>query len=125
MKTDEEYINTLNIRYQKRKQAGVLLIFVTLLLIAMTYLTFTKTNESSQLIIETLQFQLEGEVVKAQDIKDVQATNKLAHALGIKTGVLLGSSVTLIGIFIGQTVIMLFGMRKERLLIKYYELSKN
>ncbi len=124
MKTDEEYINTIKLRYKKRKKAGVSLIFLTLFLIAMTYLAYTKTNESSQLILETLQFQKEGETVKAQDIKDIHFTNKLAHALGIKAGALLGSSVTLIGVFISQTIIMLFGMRKERLLIKYYDLSK-
>ena len=124
MKTDEEYINHIKRQYQKRKITGALLIFVSTLIFTLTYLTYVKSNESNYLILDTLQLQHEGDIVRLKDIDNNKYTSTLAYTLGIKTGVLIGSVTILNVVIISQTIIMLFGMRKERLLIKYYELSK-
>ncbi len=125
MKTDETYIHNIRLQYKRRKRAGALLISVTLALCVLTYITINKTNESSFLILDTLQLQQESNVVTLNDIKNVKFSNELAHSMGMKTGVLLGSGATFIAIFAGYIYVLFFGMRKERLLIKHYDQSKN
>ncbi len=125
MKTDEKYIENIRLQYKRRKRAGTLLIFVTLALCVLTYVTIKKTNESSFLILDTLQLQQEGNIVTSNDIKNVKFSNELAHSMGMKTGVLLSMGVIFITIFFCYVYILFFGMRKERLLIKYYDKSKN
>ncbi len=125
MKTDETYIENTRLQYKRRKRAGTLLIFVTLALCVLTYVTIKKTNESSFLILDTLQLQQEGNIVTLNDIKNVKFSNELAHSMGMKTGVLLSMGVIFITIFFCYVYILFFGMRKERLLIKYYDKSKN
>ena len=89
----------------------------------LAYFTYAKSTESSLLIIDTLQVQRKGDLIREKDIENNAYINKLAHTLGLKTGVLIGSVTMLIVVIFGQTIIMLFGMRKEKLLIKYYDSS--
>ena len=125
MITDEEYIQNIKRQYNRRKKAGALLLFVTVLISALTYLAYSKSNESAYLIVETLQLLHEGDIVRKKDINNIISTNNIANNLGVKTGVLLGSGCIFISIFISYALLMLFGMRKERLLIEYYERTKN
>ena len=125
MKTDEEYIRRIRQQYKRRKLAGGVLTLATILIGILTYLTYTKLNASTSLILETLQLQHVGDTVSLQDIEDVITNNKIAQSLSVKTGVIIGSAVTFIGFFIGYIFVLLFGMRKEQLLIKYYDKSKN
>jgi len=125
MKTDETYIENIRLQYKKRKRTGTLLIFVTLALCVLTYVSIKKTNESSFLILDTLQLQQEGNIVTLNDIKNVKFSNELAHSMGMKAGVLLSMGVIFITIFFCYAYILFFGMHKERLLIKYYDKSKN
>lgn len=89
----------------------------------LAYFTYEKSTESSMLIIDTLQVQREGDLIREKDIENNAYINNLAHTLGLKTGVLIGSVTMLIAVIFGQTIIMLFGMRKEKLLITYYDSS--
>jgi len=124
MKTDDEYIQKIRRQYKRRKKIGILSIFSTLFLCMVTYTAFTKSNDSTLVILEALQILHIGDTVKISHIENVNLTNSLANTRGISTGILLGSAITIITVFFSQIIILFFGMRKEKLLIKYYELSK-
>ena len=83
MKTDEEYINKVKVQYQKQKDAGYTIIPVTTLIAILAYFTYTKSNESTHLLIDTLQIQREGDTVSAKDITNVIPTNEVVHTIGI------------------------------------------
>jgi len=122
MKTDEEYIIKVKVQYQKRRHAGYTITIVTALI---AYFTYTKSNESTHLLIDTLQVQREGDTVRTKDIINVISTNEMVHTIGIKLGFLLGAIMALIIFLASHVFVLFFGMHKERLLIKYYEQSKN
>ncbi len=92
---------------------------------ALSYYGYITITESTNSLLDTLQLQRVGYTVTETDLKGVKVTNGLALAIGTKTGVIIGSAIASIGFFIGNALVMFFGMRKEHLLIKYYEKSKN
>ena len=124
MKSDDQYLARVKENYSKRKKRAFYI-----LLFAFAYLIFTiyATNE--------LQVQLATLKELAQPfIPSIPATDaeislsaisiEIIQGISTKLGIFVGTAAAFFGIAISQAIYLLFGGRKERLLIKYYEQSK-
>lgn len=123
--TDEEFIIKLKKDYSKRKTKGVIGLIFVILFGAFSYLGFSDLNEIDTALLELDSFLEAGRKLDPIEIELIQSQINLAHSLGNQNGFLLGKSATFTGGGITFCLFYIFGGRKERLLIEYYEKTSN
>ena len=122
--TDDEYIEKVKRNYSYRKIIAIISLVIAALFGGLSYYAAEISQEkNSELIKSILPTQI-GAPNTEVDIQTIEAAVDLAQTTGNKTGRLVGTSNITIGVLIGYALALLFGGRKERLLIKYYEQSK-
>ena len=119
--TDEEYIKKLKKEERNRKKYTIFLIIVlSLFLVPIIYYTVLIYSGSQELLsnLESGNATLENEAIAY-----VEKNEKFLW--GFTIGSAISGAYIFFGVFIGLLIRYYFSGRKERMLIKYYELSNN
>jgi len=121
MKTDDQYLEAVIKNYTNRKKRAAFGIIFAISYGIFSYYLFNMTHEQITTIEEMVLMTKPGIPITETEIKLANTSVKLVEILGIKLGSFLGFSAAFITISITQSLVLLFGGRKERLLIKYYK----
>ena len=124
MISDDKYIEIVKRNYSRRKKTGV---FILVLAITMTIFMFYGVNtlqEDNNSLVQSLIPKNTGHTYTETDYYLTKSVNALTEAFSTKIGIFIGSTAVTITLMFIESLMLLFGGRKEYLLIKYYEQSK-
>jgi len=119
--TDEEYIEKLKKEESRRKKHAMLAIFMlSLFSVPIIYYSVSIYGEAQELLskLESGNTTLENEAI-------AYIENNEEFLWGFSIGSAISAAYVFIGFSIGLLFTYYFSGRKERMLIKYYELYKN
>jgi hypothetical protein len=122
--TDDEYIEKVKRNYSYRKIIAIISLVIAALFGGLSYYAVEISQEKNNKLIKSILPTQIGEPNTKIDIQTIEAAVDLAQTTGNKTGRLIGTSTITTGLLIGYALALLFGGRKERLLIKCHEQSK-
>jgi hypothetical protein len=125
MKTDDQYIQNIKRKYDKRKKTGYIILALAIFFCILSYNKYTTTIELTNNALIGLKFPSVGETVTETNVSSMKLSREVAQEMGKKIGYMRASLIFFIGIASFNILILFFGMRKEKLLINYYEKSKN
>ncbi|EON90538.1 hypothetical protein MARLIPOL_18253 [Marinobacter lipolyticus SM19] len=121
--TDEQYIEIIKKKHANRKLSGSLGLLVVVAVATWVYFAFNDLNQRAADMAEVGVFLTEGERVTQVQISGVETLISLAHSTGTENGAFLGQFMAFAGLFAVYFLVQIFGGRKERLLLEYYEKS--
>ena len=125
MISDEKYIENVKRNYARRKKIGLFILALAVIMSAFLYYGAEHARKDNNELVQSLIPKNIGYTYTETDYELVQSITTLADVFGTKIGMFMGTtSVTIAFMFI-QSLVLLFGSRKDYLLIKYYEQSKN
>jgi len=125
MTSDKKYIDRIKRDYNKRHKTALLTLTMAVIFSAAGIYGYQMYMDSIHNALEAFKLLNVDQPVTDTDIKSVETTMQIAVILGAKVGVFIGTVSAAIGFLIALAVTQFFGMRKDKLLIKYYEKSKN
>jgi len=125
MISDEKYIENVKRNYIRRKKTGLFILALALIMSAFLYYGVEQARKNNNELVQSLIPKNIGYTYTKTDYELMRSITTLADVFGTKIGMFMGStSVTIVFLFM-ESLVLLFGGRKEYLLIKYYEQSKN
>ncbi|WP_144777382.1 hypothetical protein [Marinobacter maritimus] len=119
--TDDQYIDRIRKYHARRKVIGVVGIVISLIVAVASYLGHQALQNSVDERLEARMFLAEGRLVEKSDISNIESLLDISHALGVRNGSLLAQSLTGAGVLCVFCIFYVFGGRKERLLLRYYD----
>ena len=124
MQSDEEYIKTIKRIHAARKKNGYTGLLLSILMGIGAYFMYGYFQEEAGKQIEDISNYIAGTQMDVETVKNIHYANHYAQEYGASIGLYIGilSAGTLMSFI--QSLILIFGGRKERLLIKYYEHTK-
>jgi len=125
MISDDKYIENVKRNYARRKKTGIFILALAVIMSAFLYYGAEHARKDNNELVQSLIPKNIGYTYTETDYELVQSISRLADVFGTKIGMFMGAtSVTIAFMFI-QSLVLLFGSRKDYLLIKYYDQSKN
>jgi len=121
--TDDQYIEFIRKKYQKRRLSGSIGLLIVFAMAIWGYFAFSDLSQEATDLTGVEIFLTEGEPVSQVQISGVETLVGLKHSLGVKNGVFFGQLATFLGLFAVFFLAQIFGGRKDRLLLEYYDKS--
>lgn len=125
MISDEKYIENVRRNYARRKKTGLLILALAVIMSVFLYYAVEQSRKDNNSLVQSLIPKNIGYTYTETDYELVQSITTLADVFGTKIGMFMGTTSVTIGLMFLQSLVLLFGCRKDYLLIKYYEQSKN
>ncbi len=124
MQSNDDYINTIKRTHASRKKNGYTGLVLSVIMGMSAYFMYGYFQEEARKEIETISSYIAGTQMDETTVKNIHYATKYAQEYGSSIGLYIGilSASTLISFI--QSLILIFGGRKESLLIKYYEQTK-
>ncbi len=124
MYSDEKYIESIRKNYAKRKIHAVILVVISFGLSLYVYSLTEYPSKLNSTILDIDYLFIEGEKITMQEIKSVKSHLELSEILYTYYGMVMGAFALIVLNTLGYAIYLVFGSRKERLLIKLYENKK-
>ncbi len=126
VKTDEQYIESILKKHNRRNKEAIFYAVLGVVFGVIGYFFYLYISEklvdfassiSSSLLVEGLQ-------ITKEEIKLIDLSNKISWVKGVEIGVLLGSISIVSGSLFAYALHLVFGSRKERIIIELYRKTK-
>ena len=123
MLSDEEYINRIIVKYERRHKLALLYITLGILFLLAAYgaYLYLSALAYSDLFVGHLQ---EGMVLDAQLIDSVKSSSQASYSMGTAIGVVVSQFILPSILLIGTGVNLLLNSRKDKLIKLLYEKTK-
>lgn len=124
MQSNEDYIKTIKRTHARRKKNGYTGLVLSLIVGVGIYFMYGYIQQEARKEVETISSYIAGTQMDETTVKNIHYATHYAQEYGSAIGLFIGilSASTLMSFI--QSLILIFGGRKESLLIKYYEQSK-
>lgn len=121
MQSNEEYIKTISRTHASRKKNGYTGLVLSIIVGVGIYFMHGYIQQEARKEVETISSYIAGTQMDETTVKNIHYATNYAQEYGSAIGLFIGvlSASTLMSFI--QSLILIFGGRKESLLIKYYE----
>jgi len=125
MTTDKEYIEKMIKNYRRRNRRAASFAVIGAIFCITAYIVYVEVGKDTHQLANSISSGLvNGEKITDIDIKLVTTNNDLLYVMGMRVGQMVTSCLAGAGSCFGYCLYLLFGSRKERIMIGLYEKTK-
>ena len=124
MQSNEDYINSIKRTHANRKKNGLTGLLLSIIVGVGLFFSYGYFQQEARKEVVTISSYIAGTQMNETTVKNIHYATNYAQEYGTSIGIFIGilSASTLVSFI--QSLILIFGGRKESLLIKYYEQTK-